>query len=74
MLILSRHRVHVANLLSQTCHISPLFGCDISLEDLMSRQLDLVATFFLEHLMPRQLTDVATSTLCSGCRDNLILS
>ena len=40
----------------------------------MSRQLDLVATFFLVHLMSRQLIDVATSTLCSGCRDNLILS
>ena len=74
MLILSRHRVHVATLLSQYLSHKPLFGCDMSLEELMSQQLDLVATFFLVHLMSRQLIDVATSTLCSGCHDSLILS
>ena len=40
-------------LLSQSLLQKPLFGCDMSLEELMSRRLDVVATSFLT-------TDVAT--------------
>ena len=54
MLILSRHRVLVATLLSQSLSQKPLFGCDMSLEKLMSQQLDDVVTSFLT-------TDVATA-------------
>ena len=44
----------MATLLSQSLSQKPLFGCDMSLEKLMSRQLDVVATSFLT-------TDVATA-------------
>ena len=51
-------------LLSQSLSQEPLFGFDMSLEELMSRQLNLVANSFLT-------TDVATARCC---RDLLVFA
>ena len=42
--------------------------------ELMSRQLDVVATFWSLQRMSRPLTDVATSIPCLCCRDCLMMS
>ena len=62
-LILSRHRIFVATSVVSVLSQVPLFGRNMSLEELMSRQLNLVATFFSMQLVSRQLNDVATSFL-----------
>ena len=54
LLILSRHQIFVATSVVSVLSQMPLFGRNMSLEELMSRQLNLVATSFLT-------TDVATA-------------
>ena len=48
--------------------VEPLFGHNMSLVELMSRQLDLVATSCDSLMLSRP------SGLCSGCRDSFMMS
>ena len=49
LLILLRHRIFVATSIVSVLSQMPLFGRDMSLEELMSQQLNLVATYFLDY-------------------------
>ena len=49
LLILSRHRIFVVTYVVSVLSQIPLFGHNMSLEELMSRQLNLVMTSFLDY-------------------------
>ena len=49
LLILSRHRIFVVTSVVSVLSQMPLFGRNMSLEELMLRQLNLVMTSFLDY-------------------------
>ena len=90
LLILSRPLNDVATSVISVMSQMPLFGrdnvfseadvattkccCDLFSLELMSRQLNVVVTFWSLQQMSRPLTDVATYVPCFCCRDCLMMS
>ena len=74
LLLLSRPQFVVATSVVSVMSHRLLFGRDMSLEELMSRQLNVVATFWSLQWLSRPLNNVATSFPCFYCRDRLMMS